>query len=117
MSREQLHSRGMFWRIRGGPPRGAAAGAGAPAAVELGNSWLRGADNPHFIFWRILISYFGGFACGRKPVRTRVQMHTHTLTCVRVNAHIQSSICPLLHLHTHAPSLAGMPGIADRQGS
>ena len=50
---EQLHSRG--WRIRGGPPGGAAgragAAAGAPAAVGLGNSWLRGANNPHdFIF-------------------------------------------------------------------
>jgi hypothetical protein len=50
---EQLHSRG--WRIRGGPPGGAAPGAGdaagAPAAVGLGNSWLRGANNPHdFIF-------------------------------------------------------------------
>ena len=33
------------WRVR--------SAATAPAAVELGNSWLRGADNPHFKFWRL----------------------------------------------------------------
>jgi hypothetical protein len=50
--RRQLHSRRVFWRIRGGPPGGAAGSA--PAAVELGDSWQRGTDNPHdFIFWRI----------------------------------------------------------------
>ena len=32
---EQLHSRGVFWRIRGGLPSGAAGGA---AAVGLGDS-------------------------------------------------------------------------------
>ena len=33
---EQLHSRGVFWRIRGG----------LPGAVGLGDSWKRGTDNP-----------------------------------------------------------------------
>ena len=33
---------------------GAGDAAGAPAAVGLGNSWLRGANNPHdFMFWKI----------------------------------------------------------------
>ena len=51
---EQLHARGVFWRIRGGPPGGAAGSAGAPAAVVLRDSRKRGTDNPHdLIFWRI----------------------------------------------------------------
>ena len=48
---EQLHSRGVFWRIRGGPPGGAAGGARRRWAV---GSWHRGTDNPHdVVFWRI----------------------------------------------------------------
>jgi len=44
---EQLHSRGVFWRMRGRPPGGAAGGAagaagaaGAPAAVVLQTTTL-----------------------------------------------------------------------------
>ena len=40
---EQLHSRGVFWRILPGDGAGpAGAAAGGPAAVGLGDSWKRG---------------------------------------------------------------------------
>ena len=55
---EQLHSRSVFWRIRGGPPGGGAdsagAAAGGAAAEGLGAPWQRGNDNLHdLMFWRI----------------------------------------------------------------
>ena len=72
-------SRRVFWRIRGGPPGGAAGAAGAPAAVGLGDSCQRGADNPHdFIFWRI-----------RQHVTrrdTRMCCLNHTCLALRVHA-------------------------------
>ena len=64
---EQLHSRVVFWRIRGGPPGGGAGGAGGAAAVGLGDSWKRGTDNPHDLElhsrgWRIRGGPPGGAA-------------------------------------------------------